>query len=227
MFPEKVPEVIAAFAPLVGIALFAVPSYYGVIKQKKLVGLLILIILGLYALAIETFAIKTGLPYGEFSYTNALGPKLLDTTPWAVALAYPPILLIAFWFASKFTRGFGRIFITAIFATLVDVVLDPAVVSLDFWAWESPGAFYGVPLINFIGWIVTSLIGATFLHAIWGKADRVKAPVAYSGLAVLLFWTGVNAGISQVIPLGIGAIYALVVLAVIILEKQQFKDDHA
>ncbi len=221
---ENVPAAIASIAPAIGIALFAVPSYLGVLKQKKFTGLLLLIVLGVYALAIETAAIKTGYPYGSFTYTDILGPKLLGTTPYAVALAYPPILLVAFWFASKFTRNFGRVILTAIFATLIDVVLDPATVKLEFWKWETPGIFYGVPLINFAGWLLTGLIGATIIHIFWGKAERVKATVAYSGLAVLLFWTGVNAGIAQKIPLGVGAVYALVLLGVIVLEKQQFKD---
>ncbi len=222
---ENVPNVIALIAPIIGIILFAVPSYFGVLKQRKTLGLFILIILGVYALAVETAAIKTGFPYGSFSYTDVLGPKLLDTTPWAVAFAYPPILLGAFWLASKFTRSFPRIILAAIFATIVDVVLDPAIVKLEFWAWETPGAFYGVPWINFAGWLLSGLVGAFILHILWGKDHRVKAPVAYSGLSVLLFWTGVNAGVAQKIPFGIGAAYALLILIIIIIEKQQFKGE--
>jgi len=222
---ENVPDTIAAIAPMIGILLFALPGYIGVLKQKKVVGLLIIIILGIYALAIETIAIKTGFPYGNFTYTDVLGAKLLDTTPWVVAFAYPPILLFGFWFASKFTRKFGRVIITAIFATLVDVVLDPATVKLQFWAWDTPGFFYGVPSINFAGWLLSGLIGGLLLHILWGKSQRVKAQVAYSGLAVLLFWTGVNAGIGQHIPFAIGAFYSLVIIGVVLLEKQQFKNE--
>ncbi|MDZ7786378.1 MAG: carotenoid biosynthesis protein [Candidatus Saccharibacteria bacterium] len=226
MIVENVPNVVITFAPLVGILLFAAPSYFAIIRQRKLTGIIILVALGIYALAIETVAIKTGLPYGEFTYTNTLGPKLLDTTPYAVALAYPPILLMGFWLASKFTRNFRRVFIAAIFATLVDVVLDPATVKLEFWSWAEAGSFYGVPWINFIGWLLTGIIGATILHFLWGKAERVKAPVAYSGFGVLLFWTGVNAGIDQKVPLAVGAVYSLIILGIILLEKQQFKNEH-
>lgn len=222
---QNVPESIASIAPLIGIVLFALPSYIGVLKQKKFLGLVILAALGLYALAVKTLAVKTGLPYGNFHYTDTLGQKLFDTTPWVVALAYPLVLLISFWFASKFTRSFGRVIIAAILATLLDVVLDPATVTLQFWEWETPGPFYGVPIINFIGWLATSFIGAVLLHFLWGKEQRVKASLAYSGFALLLFWTGVNAGVAQYIPLGVGTVYSLAVLIVIILEKQQFKEE--
>lgn len=219
-----VSDAIARVAPVIGIVLFALPSFVGIVRQRKFIGLVIFVVLGVFALAIETFALKTGLPYGDFSYTDTLGSKLFDTTPWAVALAYPPVLLSSFWFASKFTRSFGRVVITAILATLVDVVLDPATVTLQFWSWETPGPFYGIPIMSFIGWLVSALLGGLLLHILWGKEQRVKAPVAYSGLAILLFWTGVNAGVQQYIPLGIGAVYSLVIVAVLILEKQQFKE---
>lgn len=225
MFNGNIPDAIALIAPLIGITLFALPSYIGVLRQKKFMGLVILIVLGLYALAIETFAIKTGLLYGKFTYTDTLGPRILETTPYVVALAYPPILLFGFWLASKFTRSGGRIVIAAILATLVDVVLDPATVKLQFWQWETPGPFYGVPIINFIGWLISGLIGAAILHYLWGKDKRVKAPAAYSGLAVLLFWSGVNAGVNQLTPFIVGVIYSIVVIAVIFLEKQQFKNE--
>ena len=224
---DKLPDTIAVIAPLFGVALFALPSYYGVLKQRKVLGLVILVALGAFALAFETLALKIGVPYGDFSYTDALGSKLLGTTPWIVALAYPPILLVGFWFASKFTRSFARVILTAVFATMIDLVLDPATVKLEFWMWDSPGPYFGVPIINFVGWLVSGFIGGLILHALWGKSERVKAPVAYSGLAVLLFWTGVNAGVGQLVPFGIGILFSIVVLVVLILEKQQFKNEHS
>ena len=222
---QDVPAILTNYAPAIGVALFAIPSYWGVLRQKKFIGLLLLIVLGLYAIGIETLAIKTGSLYGNFSYTDILGAKVFGTTPWIVALAYPPVLLVAFWFASKFTRSFGRVFIASIFATIIDLVLDPATVKLQFWTWDTPGAFYGVPWTNFVGWLATAFIGALIIHLIWGKAQRVKAPVAYSGLAVLLFWTGVNIGVNQFIPVGLGIFYSIVIVFVLILEKQQFRDE--
>lgn len=224
MILDKVPDAIIACAPLAGVILFALPSYYGLLKQRKFIGLLIIVVLGLYALFVETLAVKTGAPFGTYSYTDILGIKLLDTTPLAVAFVYPPILLVTFWFASKFTRNLGRVFITALLSALFYAILSPATVKLELLEWEAGGGFYGAPWLSLVGWLAVGLVGGLIVHGLWGKEQRVKAPVAYSGLAVLLFWTGVNAGVSQHIPLGIGALYSLLVIGIIVLEKQQFKD---
>lgn len=214
------------YIPLLGALLFALPSYLGVFKQRGGLGIALLVILSLLAIGIPTAAIKMGVPYDSFTFSNALGPKFLGTTPWSIALIYPPLLLVAFWFASKFTREFGRVVIGSVLVLLIHLVLDPATVKLELWQQEVGGIFYGVPFINFVAWFFVGLAGMFLLHVIWGKEERVKAPVAYSGFALLLFWTGVNAGVTQKIPLGIGTIYGLIVLAVILLEKQQFKDEH-
>ena len=36
-----------------------------------------------------------------------------------------------------------------------DLVLDPAAVRLGFWAWYDPGPYFGVPVINFLGCVLS------------------------------------------------------------------------
>lgn len=215
----------AVVAPILAICIFAVPSYLGVLKQKRFfAGLFIIILLSAYAFGVYTVAAKTGLLGGNFSFNSTLGYKLFNTTPWVLAFAYPPILLVAFWLASKFTHKFFRVILTAIFAAFVNVILDPATVKLELWKWENPGSFYGVPPIIFASWFVIGLIGAWLLHLLWGKQLAVKSSVAYSGIVVVLFWAGVNAGVDQWIPFGAGMLGGLILAIVLIVEKHQLKD---
>ena len=37
---------------------------------------------------------------------------------------------------------------------------DSAAVALKFWVYESKGFFYGVPLMNFLGWIFSGLLSS-------------------------------------------------------------------
>jgi len=214
----------AIVAPIVAVCIFAVPSYFGVLKQKGfLKGLLIIILLSVYAVGAYTLAAKTGLFGGKFSFGSNMGYKLFNTTPWILSFAYPPILLVAFWLASKFTRNFTRVILASFFATSINVILDPATVKLELWKWETPGIFYGVPPIIFAGWFVIGLIGAWLLHVLWGKDLSVKSSAAYSGLVIILFWSGVNAGVDQWIPFGAGIFGGLILAIVLILEKRQLK----
>lgn len=189
------------------VILFALPSYYAVVKsQGKNHGFLLLGILGAYALLIESSALATSFPYGDFSYNGILGSKIFGLTPWTVAFAYPPILLLTYWFARKRHNKNARLkilFFTAFDAMVIDLVLDPAAVKLGFWQWKSAGFYYGVPIVNFLGWLLTGFIGAIIIHKFWNR-NKVPEALAYSGMAILWFWTCVNIWLGQLIPALIG-----------------------
>lgn len=201
-----------ALVSSISVVLFALPSYWLVVRmQGRARGVAILTALGFYALIIESSALATGFPYGDFTYTNVLGNKILGLTPWTVAFAYPPILLLAYSLARTMLRQQAHSWrsviaiagLTGIIAMVCDLVLDPAAVKLGFWFWDQPGWYYGVPWVNFAGWILSSAVGAVLLHILWG-ASRPPAGIAYSGLAIIWFWTLVNLWLGQWLPCLIG-----------------------
>lgn len=181
------------------VIVFALPSYAAALRLLgKRKGLAALAVFGLYGLFIESLALRYGFPYGSFTYTDILGTKLFDLTPWTVAFAYPPILLLAYAFARRHTESvLPVLIITALLATAVDTVLDPAAVRLGFWYWDDPGLYYGVPFINFIGWLGSSFIGGGLVHAFFKDRRQLLPGLALSGTAILLFWTLVNAWFGQ------------------------------
>jgi putative membrane protein len=192
------------------VLLFAWPSYMAVVRLSgKKRAAVLLGLLGVYALFIESLAIKTGVPYGEFVYKDVLGNKIFGLTPWTVAFAYPPIILLTYWFARKRHAAHQThkiLFSTAFDAMLIDLVLDPAAVKLGFWYWDDGGFFYNVPLINFLGWILTASIAAALVHAILRKQKNIPHAFAYSGLLVLWFWTWVNIWLGHTWPSVIGVV---------------------
>jgi lycopene beta-cyclase len=40
--------------------------------------------------------------------------------------------------------------------TAWDLFLDPQMVGWGFWVWEGTGAYFGIPLVNFLGWFLVS-----------------------------------------------------------------------
>ncbi|MBA3758349.1 carotenoid biosynthesis protein [Candidatus Saccharibacteria bacterium] len=195
----------------ISVVLFAVPSYWATVKSLgKRRGLLLLAALGIYTLFIESLALKTGFPYGDFTYTDVLGNKVFGLTPWTVAFAYPPLLLLTYWYARmRHSNRWKIYFSTAFDAMLLDLVLDPAAVRLGFWYWDKPGFYYQVPLINFLGWLLTGYIGAIILHYLWGRTPKPTLPVAYSGLLILWFWTSVNVWLLQIVPALLGLLISV------------------
>lgn len=207
-------RVVSSFSVL----LFALPSYLAVLKLLGASrGVALLLALGVFALALESLAIHTGFPYGNFTYTDVLGSKVLGLTPWTVAFAYPPILLLSNWIARRYYKGSFKILaITALAAMAIDLVLDPAAVRLGFWYWDKPGFFYGVPFINFLGWILSSFIGAGVIHIFWRHGSRMHSGLALSGLGIVWFWTCVNIWLGQWLPAIIGSMISLFLMRVVL-----------
>lgn len=126
------------------VILFALPSYLSLGRTIARKGVLALFVLGGYALLLESLALAYGFPYGRFTYTDILGTKLFGLTPWTVALAYPPIILLAYWFVRRKSSHQAVILLgTALTATVIDSVHDPAAVALGFWRWDTPGLVSG------------------------------------------------------------------------------------
>lgn len=59
----------------------ALPSFISVIRDLRSRGVILILVLGAYAILIETLAIVTGFPYSEFHYTGLIGLKILGHTP--------------------------------------------------------------------------------------------------------------------------------------------------
>ena len=190
---------VASFGSLsaVFIVIFALPSYISLVRYAGARrGLTALLVLSALPLLVEALAVWTGFPYGEFHYSELLGYTVLGLVPVSVSFAYTPILLGAMAVASRFSgRSLARY---ALFSSLVnvsiDMVIDPAAVSAGFWGWTQPGIYYGVPLINFLGWIVTGFVYAALFYLMTGVEANLPLPssVSTSLIWILCFWAGYN-----------------------------------
>jgi putative membrane protein len=150
-------------------------------------------VLGSFAVLIETFAVKTGWPYGRFSYGDSIGIKYFGVVPWTVPFAWSPLVLGAWalaarWFSTKPMVG------SVLLLLLFDLVLDPGAVEKKMWSYDAGGWYYGVPFSNFCGWIVSGLIGSLLLSRCCGaNRSAVPLPLVASATLILAFWTSVCA----------------------------------
>jgi putative membrane protein len=119
------------------------------------------------AWAVEFVGSRTGFPFGSYDYTQALQPQLLGV-PLLIPLAWL-MMLPAAWAIAEMLVGRGRspasrfrfLGLAALAFTAWDLFLDPQMVSWGYWIWENPGGYFGIPWVNFAGWILSAfLIGA-------------------------------------------------------------------
>jgi bisanhydrobacterioruberin hydratase len=205
------------------IIILAIPSFIAMIiwlGWKK--GLTSIIILSIYAVVIETFAILTGFPYSPFHYTELIGTKLFGYTPFTLPFAYVPLFIGCIYLANHYWQEalpelknmLKLVIITALLVLTADLILDPAAVSLNFWVYEYHGIFYGVPLQNFLGWILTGIIAALIGLLLFKKElITLNLPAISSSLFLIIsFWTAVCLYRQLWLPGIIGVLFIIFIL---------------
>jgi uncharacterized membrane protein len=119
--------------------------------------------------------LKTGIPFGQFTAGDNTGPKLLKVVPWAL----PPLWILAILTSRGVARlilrpwrklhayGFWMIGVTTVLTMLFDLAFDPFASKVKhYWYWEPtkfPLTWQGAPLVNFLGWLVVTLLILAFV----------------------------------------------------------------
>lgn len=162
------------------------------------------------ALASELGGTNVGLPFGPYHYTDMLGWKILGDVP-------PPIPVSWFYMLYGCLAICARLMtaddsnatkwkwavVAGFLLTFWDIPQDPAMTAVQpaHWAWDfekfpewipafvKTGFFYGMPLSNWIGWVVTGILVARVMLAFMAPS-AVRALVAPSRLPLVLYAVG-------------------------------------
>ena len=149
-------------------------------------GALALAGVAVFGFVVEIVGANTGLPFGAYRYTDALGPRVLGA-PLVIGVAWMALVAQSWSLVARLglTRTLGLL-VAATLTTAVDFVIDPlAANQLGYWRWERSGLYYGIPATNFAGWLLTSLAALLIFSrrlepSFWARAV---------GLAVTLFFS--------------------------------------
>ncbi|GIU76722.1 MAG: hypothetical protein KatS3mg004_3809 [Bryobacteraceae bacterium] len=141
----------------------------------------------------ELIGVRFSALYGRYSYTGVLQPQLAGV-PVVMACAW--VILISY---VKDRSGrlqlnpWAEVFVGALWMTAIDLAIDPvATLAVQYWVWHEPGPYYGVPLGNFLGWmLVSAALLAAGRHFSSGEEAR-RGPLAQAshwvGLSVIVFF---------------------------------------
>lgn len=158
-----------------------------------------LLAVGLIGTLAELAGVHTDFPFGGYQYTDALSP-LVAGVPIVMACAW--MVLAGFVHQIVATLQLPRtlsIFLFASFLTAIDLIIDPlAAGPLEYWTWDATGVYYGIPVTNFAGWFLVSLVVAvavgddypqTNLHWFVGYSITLFFTIlaAFNGMAVATF----------------------------------------
>ena len=120
--------------------------------------------------AAELVGTQTGFPFGPYSYGDFLGAKIAGHVPWLIPPSWYAISIVSLDLGRRLGLGrAGRVGAVALFMVLWDVALDPAMNhAFPFWKYDVGGVFFGMPLVNWAGWALTSALIAVGYEALGG-----------------------------------------------------------
>jgi len=115
----------------------------------------------------ENLSILTGFPFGLYHYSEILGLKLFHV-PILIAPAYLAAGYLAWTLAAVLLGSFGgprnsgdlyrQSIVASFILTMWDLTLDPVAATIQRqWIWHQGGSYFGVPVVNFAGWLLCAL----------------------------------------------------------------------
>lgn len=139
------------------------------------------------SLGSELLGTSTGFPFGHYRYLSGLGYKISGLVPFTIPLSWFYLGLCAYLLARAglkslsipgWVQFWGAIALGSLLLTSWDFVLDPAMsqTTVPFWIWEQPGAFFGMPYQNFLGWMGTGIAFMSVAALLWRRYPLPNAP---------------------------------------------------
>jgi putative membrane protein len=134
----------------------------------------------------EILGVHTGFPFGDYSYGGGLGPELGGVPlviPAAWAMTAYPALLVARRLTARLTGRHGPAATALVGGWALaswDVFLDPQMVEEGYWRWVDPDPSLpgspDVPLTNYVGWLVVSVLLLAALDRIVSRDPNLTDP---------------------------------------------------
>jgi uncharacterized membrane protein len=139
------------------------------------------------SLSSELTGTSTGFPFGVYGYTHQLGYLVAGLVPFNIPTSWFYMLVASLAICARLlpvaddgrTRWWWAL-VAAFVLTAWDISMDPAMVKTSHWLWHVPDLgnasaisqfigtpfFFGMPLTNWLGWLLTGILVARVMLAI-------------------------------------------------------------
>jgi len=152
---------------------------------------------GIYVVSLcaELAGTTAGVPFGPYRYTDGLGIKWLGHVPALIPVSWFMMALPSYAIASRrFPSAqdlVRRVALGSFILLSWDLALDPAMsFATKYWIWGTTGPYYGMPVLNLVGWFVTGVVLMIVFDAMragrWTAALPMSWLLAFYGANLLL-----------------------------------------
>jgi uncharacterized membrane protein/1-acyl-sn-glycerol-3-phosphate acyltransferase len=186
------------------------------------------------SLGMELLGTGTGFPFGAYSYTTFLGLKVAGRVPYSIPLSWFYMGFTSYLLANVLVKKLALRHQTlwalvggVYFLTAWDLALDPAMASqqllIHFWVWHDTGPYFGMPIRNLVGWMLTGLLFMSLSRLLWRSqldARRVAAWLPFGVyVANTVFAMALSLGVGLWLPPVISVVFGLLPASLVLLLK--------
>ena len=178
---------------------------------------------------------------GFYAYANQNGPMIAEV-PLAIIFYWVVFIYVGYTLTNSFLVWIGKnkprqsakdghllpllILLDGLFVVAIDIFMDPVAVHNGSWAWQDAGPYFDVPIGNFIGWFLVTIIATT----IYRVFEYIKPPkensinknvyIIPTGIYALIclsyIFNALSAGLPELILIGFFAMMPAVMINLIL-----------
>jgi putative membrane protein len=201
------------FAQMLAAIFIAVALIHAVIRYGAVTALAMFACCLVVTFAIENFGAATGFPFGHYHFAVGANLPRFGLIPLIVGPLWFGMGYFSFVVAAALLDGADRRLdqrlnlwalpvVAAFVMTQWDLVMDPPDATIArAWIWHDGGGDFGVPLSNYLGWLLTAWLFCSAFALIlrWrdGPASDPRHERELSWIAVLFY---LSAGLTHLVP---------------------------
>ncbi|MGC8948475.1 MAG: carotenoid biosynthesis protein [Thermoprotei archaeon] len=178
-------------------------------------------------LAIELLGTRIGIPFGIYKYTSKFQPQILGI-PIQIPLGWFSLGIMSYsiTYFTRFTKA-NKIITSSLLMLMWDILYDPIFTAYKIWIWKE-GEYFNVPLTNFLGWFITSLLFFTIVelktnHEINNRKSITKTAPILIYIAYAFDGGLQNIILNQLLASMVGISFMIIILFIIILKGNIFQ----
>ena len=181
-------------------------------------AILFLVVVYIIAFLFEFIGVNIGLPFGSYYYISSLLGPTLGSVPIIIPFLWASLGYFCIITTRILIVTYRIILAASVLITILDISFDPRF-SLTLWHWNpNPISFYNVPIINFFGWFLTSLVFFIVYYLTKDELGHKETFIDYRLSNLFYFLFGLNSVLSDIqVGLWIVAIISVVLITLVSL----------
>ena len=214
-------------------------------------GAIFILLASLTGLIFEIIGVKYGTIFGgHYIYQSQNFRLMFLDVPLLVPLYWTIFIYTGYTMVSSFLVWTNKnkpnrsqnnavllpllIFLDGLVVVAIDIFMDPLLTHSGFWIWLNGGSYFGIPIGNFIGWFIVTIIVTgifrTFEYFIPQKSTEVNKSilpvVCYGALCVSFIFYAINIQLPELALIGSLVMMPIVVINLIFFVNWKKKRDY-